>query len=119
MYHRVKLAEQHGERPTRTPHRVKERAGMYGRFEGQVAFVTSVGSGVGAAVTSALLDADADAVDTDLNEDGLAQLDAYCDAFVGELPKAATGNSPDGNCEPSTSRTPIPVPATTPIQVTP
>jgi NAD(P)-dependent dehydrogenase (short-subunit alcohol dehydrogenase family) len=55
------------------------------RFEGSVAFVTGAGSGIGAAVTSALLQAGARVVGVDVQEEGLAGFAEYGEAFVGRV----------------------------------
>ena len=64
--------------------RVKER-GMRGRFEGRVAFVTGAASGIGAAVTAALLQAGARVVGVDVQQKGLAGFAEYGEAFVGHV----------------------------------
>lgn len=58
---------------------------MDGRFEGKVAFVTGAASGIGAAVTSALLQAGARVLGVDLQEEGLAGFAEYGEAFVGRV----------------------------------
>lgn len=64
--------------------RVKER-GMRGRFEDRVAFVTGAASGIGAAVTAALLQAGARVVGVDVQQKGLAGFAEYGEAFVGHV----------------------------------
>ena len=64
--------------------RVKER-GMRRRFEGRVAFVTGAASGIGAAVTAALLQAGARVVGVDVQQKGLAGFAEYGEAFVGHV----------------------------------
>ena len=58
---------------------------MAGRFEGTVAFVTGAGSGIGAAVTSALLRDGARVVGVDIQEEGLARFAEFGEAFVGRV----------------------------------
>ncbi|AXL92877.1 short-chain dehydrogenase [Streptomyces sp. CB09001] len=58
---------------------------MHGRFEDSVAFVTGAASGIGAAVTDALLRAGARVVGADLHQEGLAQFADYGDAFRGHV----------------------------------
>jgi NAD(P)-dependent dehydrogenase (short-subunit alcohol dehydrogenase family) len=58
---------------------------MAGRFEGTVAFVTGAGSGIGAAVTSALLRDGARVVGVDIQEEGLATFAEFGEAFVGRV----------------------------------
>lgn len=57
---------------------------MAGQFDDKVAFVTGAGSGIGAAVTSALLAEGASVVGVDINADGLAQFSSS-DRFRGRV----------------------------------
>jgi NAD(P)-dependent dehydrogenase (short-subunit alcohol dehydrogenase family) len=58
---------------------------MQGQFEGKVAFVTGAGSGIGAAVTAALLDAGAKVVGVDIQSEGLERVAGRSDSFVGRI----------------------------------
>jgi NAD(P)-dependent dehydrogenase (short-subunit alcohol dehydrogenase family) len=58
---------------------------MQGQFEDTVAFVTGAGSGIGAAVVAALLDAGAKVVGVDIQPEGLERIAAPSDSFVGRI----------------------------------